>query len=63
MYAQDPIVKITETVPPIVDNWVNAMQTDDVTFSCQVEQLPIDLKVCFSNLSMFSVLSPKFNVE
>ncbi|KAI0235522.1 Neurotrimin [Lamellibrachia satsuma] len=45
VYAQDPIVKITETVPPIVDNWVNAMQTDDVTFSCQVEQLPVDLKV------------------
>lgn len=45
VFAQDPIVKITETVPPIVDKWVNAMQTDDVTFSCQVENLPVGLKV------------------
>ena len=50
MFAQDPIVKITETVPPVVDHWVNAMQTDDVTFSCQVENLPVGLKVCIPNL-------------
>ena len=50
-------MKITETVPPIVDKWVNAMQTDDVTFSCQVENLPVGLKVCIPNVCvLFTVL-------
>lgn len=45
VYAQDPVVTITETVPPTIDNWVNAIETNDVTFSCQVDKLPVDLKV------------------
>ena len=46
VYAQDPIVTITETVPTRVNDIVDAMQTDDVTLSCQVENLPTGLKVC-----------------
>ena len=56
VYAQDPIVNITETVPTRVNNIVNAMQTDDVTLSCQVENLPTGLKVCYRH-NYFCVLT------